>query len=135
MAISCTPCNYAAFYERVRTILTPALLGHGLPGYPNPTSQIAWVNHVPEFTNDMWDGYNNFGCQWFCGRVSHWCGEIDDIAAAGAANPPLDYYTLYRKFAKIQWAQTMHLCCGCNMQLNPNVTPPGPFVYPTCASC
>ena len=127
----CNPCAYTDFAIAVRKIVYPAYLGVGLSGAYSPAFQQNWSNDGWVFINNMWDGYTNYGCQWFCGRVGHWCGEIQILLA----NPPVDQYTMNRKVAKIQWAQHMHVCCGCDTQLNPNVSPPSPFIYPTCSDC
>ena len=64
----------------------------------------AHISNPQSFLNNMQSGYNNFGCQFFQGRITHWQNQL-----SGITHVP----TIQQKQAKIHFAQcSFNQCCG-----------------------
>jgi len=92
------PCQPADFKATAVQLMLPTWL----------STNASVPNLYNVFLPNMVSGYNDFGCQWFTGRIAAWTAQY-----AGLNNQQAGGVIGQRLHAKIVWAQEMHIICAC----------------------
>jgi hypothetical protein len=93
------PCQPADFKTAVNQLM--------LPIWQSTNASIYNLYNV--FLVNMIDGYENFGCQWFAGRINAWQDDYNALTPQQQASS-----WGQRLHAKIVWAQEMQVVCACS---------------------
>ena len=114
------PCTLNDHIYIGRLTVGPAYFGiDPITGVALPNAIAPWMvtnfnNGFHTFINNMWSHYQASGCSWWANRVTHWQNQINATNWPALPNNTYNPYQLQLKLAKILFAQSMHLACGCS---------------------
>lgn len=87
----------------------------------HPTQPMSvWYSSFLQFQQNMWNNYQNGGCNWWYNRINHWGSQLSS-GVNTQGNPLSNYQTLLLQ-AKVDFAMAMITACGC--QPPPPIAPP-----------
>lgn len=70
-----------------------------------------WYASFLQFQQNMWNNYQNAGCIWWYNRINNWQSQI--TSGVNNNGNPLGPFQISLLNAKIDFAQHMHVVCGC----------------------
>jgi hypothetical protein len=101
-------CSFQDIKNFAGQIMYPVYSSH-------PTQPMSvWYNSFLTFQQNMWNNFQQFGCQFYYNRILHFQSQLPNASGT---------YQTNLINAKIDFLQQMHITCGCGTP--PSITSPG----------